>query len=54
MEIAWADAWRKPVVLVMENANIHDHAMIREVSGFIVPDLDEAIRAVTAILSPTL
>lgn len=54
MEIAWADAWRKPIVLVMEKDNVHSHAMIREVSGFIVSSLDEAIEIVTAVLSPTL
>lgn len=51
MEIAWADAWRKPIVLVMEPENVHSHAMVREVAGFIVPTLDEAAIVVTAILS---
>lgn len=54
MEIAWADAWRKPIVVVMEKDNVHWHAMVREVSGFIVSDLDEAIKIVNAVLSPTL
>lgn len=54
MEIAWADAWRKPIVVVMEKDNIHSHAMIREVSGFIVSNLDDAISIATAVLSPTL
>ncbi len=54
MEIAWADMGRKPIVLVMKEDNIHAHSMIKEVSGFIVPNLDEAITIVTAVLSPTL
>lgn len=54
MEIAWADAWRKPIIVVMEKDNVHSHAMLREVSGFIVSDLDEAIAIITAVLSPTL
>ena len=54
MEVAWADAWRKPIIVVMENNNIHFHAMLREVSGFIVSNLDEAIAIATAVLSPTL
>ncbi|HAI63014.1 MAG: hypothetical protein UU64_C0006G0019 [candidate division WWE3 bacterium GW2011_GWF2_41_45] len=54
MEIAWADAWRKPIIVVMEKDNIHYHSMIDEVSGFVVADLDEAIRIATAVLSPTL
>jgi len=54
METAWADAGRKPIVLVMEKNNIHSHSMLREVAGFIVDDLDEAIDIVIAVLSPTL
>ena len=54
MEIAWADAWRKPIIVVMEEDNIHRHSMLNEVSGFVVIDLDEAIRIATAVLSPTL
>ncbi len=54
MEIAWADILRKPIVVAMEKENIHSHAMIREVSGFIVSDLDEAIKVAIAVLSPTL
>jgi nucleoside 2-deoxyribosyltransferase len=51
MEIAWADAVRTPIVLVTEpKGNIHDHAMIREAAGFIVPTLDDAISIVVAIL----
>lgn len=54
MELAWADARQKPIILVMEKDNIHSHSMIREVSGFIVANLDEAIDIVIAVLSPTL
>ena len=54
MEVAWADAWRKPIIVVMEKDNVHSHAMLREVSGFVVSILDEAIAIATAVLSPTL
>ena len=54
MEIAWADAWRKPIIVVMEKENVHSHAILREVSGFIVHNLDEAIIIAIAVLSPTL
>jgi hypothetical protein len=54
VEIAWADAYRKPIIIVMDKDNVHDHAMIREVSGFIVSNLDEAIAIAIAVLSPTL
>jgi len=52
MEIAWADAFRKPIVVAMKKDNLHNHAMIREVSGFIVPNLDKAIQVAIAVLSP--
>ena len=51
MEIAWADAHRVPIIVVMEPGNPHDHAMIREVAGFIVPTLDEALTIAGALLS---
>jgi len=54
MEIAWADAWRKPIIVVMEEDNIHSHPILREVSGFVVSNLDEAITIAIAVLSPTL
>lgn len=54
MEVAWADAFRKPVILVMEKDNLHSHPMLREAAGFIVSDLDEAITIAIAVLSPTL
>jgi len=54
MEIAWADAWRKPIIIAMEKDNVHSHAILRETAGFIVPTLDEAIAVAIAVLSPTL
>lgn len=52
MEIAWGDAYKKPVLIAMEPDNVHQHAMLRDVAGWIVPDLDEAIRIAVAIVSP--
>lgn len=54
MEIGWGDAFRKPIIIVMEKDNIHSHSMIREVAGFIVPTLDEAVKIAIAILCPDL
>lgn len=54
MEVAWADAFRKPIVLCMEDGNIHDHPMIRQASHFITPSLDDAIDIVWNVLSPYL
>lgn len=54
LEIAWADAARVPVVLVMEKdgSNVHSHGMISEVCGFHVETLEEAIHVVKAVLLP--
>ena len=63
MEIAWAYALNKPLILVMETAvseatgftasegNIHEHAMIREATGYRVDTVDKAIFIANAILT---
>lgn len=51
MEAAWADAARVPLVLAMEEGGLHDHAMMREVAGYVVPTLDQAVETTLAILS---
>lgn len=36
MEIAWADAFRIPIVLIMEDqGNPHEHLILNEVCGFV-------------------
>lgn len=50
IELGWADAFRKPIVLVMEPGNVHDHAMVNEVSGFVVRTMEEGIDVVKALL----
>ena len=52
MEIAWADMLRKPIVVVMDESNVHWHAMIREVSGFVTPYMKEAVELLKEILRP--
>lgn len=41
----------KPVVLVIEPDNIHNHAMLLECAGYIVESLEEAEEVVCAILN---
>jgi len=53
MEVAWADAFRKPIILVLEEENIHSHPMLKEAAGYIVSDLPSAISIAIAVLSPT-
>ena len=51
IELGWADAFRKPIVLVMEPDNIHKHAIVNEICGFKTQSLDEGIAMVNAVLS---
>ena len=52
MEISWAWAARKPIVLVMEqNGNIHDHAMLREACPFRVNTIDEGVDILGALFT---
>lgn len=53
MELAWAYAMQKPVVVAIEAAgNLHDgHPMIHEAMPFRVETLDEAIDAVAVVLN---
>jgi nucleoside 2-deoxyribosyltransferase len=49
-EIFWADAYRKPVIMVREQNNIHTHAMLDALVGWIFEDLDEAIATARTLL----
>ncbi len=51
MEIAWAYALQKPLILVLDDNNLHEHSMIREATGFRVSTIDEAINIANAILT---
>lgn len=53
MEIAWAYAYRIPLVVAMEEtSNLHDHPMIRAALDYRVTSLDQAIAIVAAVLLP--
>jgi nucleoside 2-deoxyribosyltransferase len=50
MEIAWADMLRKPVVLVIDKGNVHNHPMLLECCPFVAEDLDTSVKLVKSIL----
>lgn len=52
MEIAWADMLRKPIVVAMEEDNLHRHEMLTTAAGFVVETLEEALMLASAILLP--
>jgi nucleoside 2-deoxyribosyltransferase len=49
LEISAAFVLNKPIVLVMEEGNIHTHAMVMTMCGWIVQDLEKAIEIVAYI-----
>jgi hypothetical protein len=52
-EIFWADAFRKPVILVREDSyNIHDHGIVNAIACSVCSDLDSAIAKTKSILLP--
>jgi len=52
IEYGWASAFNKPFVTVMEKqGNIHEHAMIRRLSGYRVENLDEGLAVVRALFA---
>lgn len=72
IEVGWADAYRVPIVLVMEGAeyvtagdrlgskaalpaavNPHHHAMVDQLAGYIVGDLEYGLRMVASLVLPT-
>ncbi len=52
VEFGWADAFRKPIVTIMDADNIHQHVFVSELSGYIVPSIEEAAVLVTHLLTP--
>jgi nucleoside 2-deoxyribosyltransferase len=51
IEAGWADAFRNPIILVIEPTNLHHHMMLREIAGFVVPTLDEALAIAVSVLA---
>lgn len=53
IEFGWADAWRVPIILVMEReGSVADHPMLRQIAEFHVETLDEACDLARMILLP--
>lgn len=52
IEVGYAAIARRPIVLVMEPGNIHEHPMLAEEAGYRVQTLDEGISIVRSILLP--
>lgn len=49
MELGWADAFDKPIVLVTDDPHLIKHPLTGQAAGFIVPDLDSAAEIVNGV-----
>jgi nucleoside 2-deoxyribosyltransferase len=49
-EVAWAEARGIPIVIVMEDNNIHQHTFIKKSATCIVDNLDEGLHVIANIL----
>lgn len=52
VELGWADAYRKPVIVVMEQRNVHDHLFVVQLASAVATDLLEAVALVEAFVCP--
>lgn len=50
VELGWADAYRKPVVVILDDNNPHIHPFVLEIAGFITTSLEDAIKITKSIL----
>jgi nucleoside 2-deoxyribosyltransferase len=50
-ELFWADAYRKPIIVIMNDSNPHYHLFILELAGWVFSTIDEAADKVNVILS---
>lgn len=51
MEVAWAHAYGTPVIMVIEEeGNPHDHAMVRECATYRVSTLEEGLEILKALV----
>ncbi|WP_315729777.1 nucleoside 2-deoxyribosyltransferase [Bradyrhizobium sp. SZCCHNRI2010] len=52
LEFAWANAAGRPIVCAIEEmGNVHEHAMLNEITGFRVPTLEEALDVTRQLLA---
>lgn len=53
IEYGWADMARRPIISVIEkHGNLHDHSIVKELTGFRVETLEEGLHVAKAIFTP--
>lgn len=54
IEFGWADAFRVPILLIMEEGGEHEHGMVQDLVGWRCSSLEEGIEVTRRILTPGL
>lgn len=53
VEVGWANAMQKPIVIVIEKeGNVHDHIFLTQTAGYRVESVAEAARVMRLLLTP--
>lgn len=54
VELGWADAFRKPVVLILNEGGVHDHAFYKGLATYVCNSLEQGIQCAKALLLPNI
>lgn len=52
IELGWADAFRKPVILILDKGGVHDHAFYRGLATYVCDSIEQGIECAKALLIP--
>lgn len=52
VELGWADAYRKPVILILDKGGVHDHAFFKGLATYVCDSVQQGIECAKALLIP--
>jgi nucleoside 2-deoxyribosyltransferase len=52
VELGWADAFRKPVILILDKGGAHDHAFYKGIATYVCDSVEQGIECAKALLIP--
>lgn len=52
VELGWADAFGKPVILILDKGGVHDHAFYKGLATYVCDSLERGIECAKALLIP--
>lgn len=53
VELGWADAFRKPVILILDKGGVHDHAFYKGIATYVCDSIEQGIECAKALLIPS-